>query len=466
MRKRTLVFKKNGQGIAKNQVESPTKNNNNNDSKDGRSKSKEQSSSRNKNTKLENVLILQGGGSLGAFGCGVFNALTDNNIKIDIVAGTSIGGINAAIIAGSKDEKHPEQALEQFWLELSEGFINLDKMTPSYLSSKPRFFEEIVLPFDHYYYNLPIYTSNKQGENYFSVPGSSSIIDAKEHAIKRKQLMSFYSSAVFGNEKMFQPRWNKENTLADPAHFAPQNWTYMYDLSPLIETLDNYIDYDKLKPGGNPDLRLILTAVNILTAEPLTFDSFKQQITPKHILATSAYPLYNFPWVEVDDGVYAWDGGLLSNTPLREVIDASPVNDKRICIVENYPKKVNVLPKNLPEVYHRARDIIFSDKTVHNVAMSKVISRYLEYIEELYKVLENNIDRINIDQKHLNLIRRKYKKYKQERGAEIKDIVYVTRDEPFPHMYENADFSPESINRSIKEGETKTNEILKERHSI
>ena len=430
MRKRAREIKKNGLEIAKNQVETLTKKNDNNDSKDGRGKSMAQSSSRNKNIKLENVLILQGGGSLGAFGCGVFKALTNNNIKTDIVAGTSIGGINAAIIAGSKDDKHPEQALEHFWLELSEGFINLDK----------------------------------QGENYFSVPSSSSITDAEEHAIKKKQLMSFYSSAVFGNAKMFQPRWNKENTLSDLAHFAPQNWTYMYDLSPLIKTLDKYIDYNKLKPGGNPDLRLILTAVNILTAEPLTFDSFEQQIKPKHILATSAYPLYNFPWVEVDNGVYAWDGGLLSNTPLREVIDASPVNDKRICIVENYPKKVNALPKNLPEVYHRARDIIFSDKTEHNVAMAKVISRYLVYIEELYKVLENNIDRINIDQKHLNQIRRKYKKYKQERGAEIKDIIYVTRDEPFPHMYENADFSPETIKGSIKEGETKTNEVLKERH--
>jgi NTE family protein len=66
---------------------------------------------------------------------------------------------------------------------------------------------------------------------------------------------------------------------------------------------------------------------------------------------------------------------LLSNTPLREVIDASPVNDKRIFLVENYPKNVDKLPKNLPEVYHRARDIMFSDKTEHNVAMSKVITR-------------------------------------------------------------------------------------------
>src|SRR6188472_3843566 len=70
---------------------------------------------------IENVLILQGGGSLGAFGCGVFKALANNNIKIDIVAGTSIGGLNAAIIAGSKEQDHPEKALEQFWLELAEG---------------------------------------------------------------------------------------------------------------------------------------------------------------------------------------------------------------------------------------------------------------------------------------------------------------------------------------------------------
>ena len=103
--------------------------------------------------------------------------------------------------------------------------------------------------------------------------------------------------------------------------------------------MEKYIDYDKLRTNGNPNSRLILTAVNILTAEPLTFDSFKEQITPKHILATSAYPLYNFRWIEVEDGVFAWDGGLLSNTPLREAIDASPVNDKRTFIVEKLSKK-------------------------------------------------------------------------------------------------------------------------------
>src|SRR5215813_11354034 len=94
---------------------------------------------------IENVLILQGGGSLGAFGCGVFKALANNNIKIDIVAGTSIGGLNATIIAGSKGD-HPERELEQFWLELAEGSSTNLKL-PDYptstvdYSSLPRFYQ-------------------------------------------------------------------------------------------------------------------------------------------------------------------------------------------------------------------------------------------------------------------------------------------------------------------------------------
>jgi len=81
--------------------------------------------------------------------------------------------------------------------------------------------------------------------------------------------------------------------------------------------------------------------------------------------------------------------------------------------------------------------------------------------DELYQLLESNIEKINVRPQQLKKIRRKYKKYKQERGAEIKDIIYITRDEPYPHMYENADFSPDTIKSSIKEGEAKTNELLK-----
>ncbi|MGI0012466.1 MAG: patatin-like phospholipase family protein [Nitrososphaera sp.] len=373
---------------------------------------------------IENVLILQGGGSLGAFGCGVFKALAKNNIKIDIIAGTSIGGVNASIIAGSKD-RHPEETLEQFWLELAETSINLDS------------------PFG----------ASLIGENLSGMTGNQS-------------MLSFYHSAAYGNSKLFVPRWNPEYMSKDPLYFKPAKWTYLYDHSRLAKTLEKYVDYDKLRPGGNPNARLIVSAVNVLTAEPLTFDSSRQQITPKHILATSGYPLYYLPWVEIEEGLYAWDGSLLSNTPLREVIDAAPVTDKRVFLVENYPKKIDRLPESLPEVIHRARDIVFSDKTMHNVQMSKVITYYLRFIEDLYRIVDKHADLSKVDKSELASIRKKYKRISEEHGAEIKSISHITRDEPTPHLYENADFSVNAIKNSIREGEVKTTDVIRNMKSL
>ncbi|MDW0236934.1 MAG: patatin-like phospholipase family protein [Nitrososphaeraceae archaeon] len=391
---------------------------------------------------IENVLILQGGGSLGAFGCGVFKALCQKGIKLDIVAGTSIGSVNAAIIAGGKNVTHPEQPLEEFWLELAENFVDLDSFTPfspylEQLAANSRYFSSISQQ------------SNNESERMIE-------------EYRNKAIKSFFSSAMFGNDKMFKARWRPEYAFTDPEYFQPAKWTYLYDLSPLAKTLERYIDYNKLKPDGNPNSRLIMTAVNVLTAEPLTFDSSRLKITPKHILASCGYPAYNFPWVEVEKGIYAWDGGLLSNTPLREVIDSSPVNDKEIFLVENYPKKINALPNNLAEVYHRTRDIIFCDKTLRTVAISKAITRYLRYIDELYQMIEDSTDMTKVDKGELEKIRRKYKKYKIDTGAEIKGVHYISRDEPVHSFYENADFSPKAIRDSIKQGELKTTQILDE----
>ena len=393
------------------------------------------------NSFIENVLIMQGGGSLGAFGCGVFKALRKNNIKLHILAGTSIGGVNAALIAGSKEEDRPELALEQFWLEIAENSVNLNFPMPEWLTEN----------------NAAITSSSA-----LAASNLSSQINT-QHDLQFKSLLSFYSSAIYGNDKMFVPRWRLEYSSKDPQYFTPWKWTYLYDHSPLLKTLEKYIDYSKIRPNtkfNSP--RLIITAVNVLTAEPLTFDSSEIQISPRHLLATSGYPLYSFPWVEVEKGVYAWDGSLLSNTPLREVIDASPVTDKQIFLVENYPKNIDKLPQNLSEVFHRARDIMFSDKTLHNVKMSKVITQYLSYIEELYQVFQENVDLAKLDKEVVAKIERKYKKIKEDHGAEIKSIHYITREEKHPHMYENADFSVKTIKESINDGELKTNEILKD----
>ena len=160
---------------------------------------------------IENVLVLQGGGSLGAFGCGVFKAFAEKNIKVDIIAGTSIGGVNAAIIAGSKNER-PEKALEEFWLELAENAVNL------------------VPPLYH-----PIGSNNGPG-NYYSQY-------YQQADVSLKHTLTFYSSAVYGNNIMFTPRWMPEYAMIDPQYFRPDMWTYIYDHSPLNSTLEKYVDY-------------------------------------------------------------------------------------------------------------------------------------------------------------------------------------------------------------------------------
>jgi NTE family protein len=104
------------------------------------------------------------------------------------------------------------------------------------------------------------------------------------HISEVKPVMSFYSSAIYGDSKIFVPRWSPEFTFTDAQYFTPNKWIYLYDHSPLVKTAEKYIDYNKLQPNGKANLHLIITAVNVLTAEPLIFDSTKQQITSKHIL--------------------------------------------------------------------------------------------------------------------------------------------------------------------------------------
>jgi len=180
---------------------------------------------------IENVLVLQGGGSLGAFGCGVFKALASSNIKIDIIAGTSIGGLNASIIAGSKEKDHPEKALEQFWLELAEGSS----------SGNPNFnFFPIMKPLssarEHLMSTIGTSTSSS----------SSADHSALTHISQLKSLISFYCAAIYGNKKVFIPRWRPEFAVTDPEYFVPHEWTYLYDHSPLVNNLEKYIDYNKL----------------------------------------------------------------------------------------------------------------------------------------------------------------------------------------------------------------------------
>lgn len=346
-----------------------------------RSESKEKS-------KEENVLILQGGGSLGAYECGVYKAIDKLKIPIDIVAGTSIGGINAAIIAANKSG-NPAKDLEEFWLSL--GHIS----TSPFLTERMRMI-------------------------------SSSIY-----------------SAMWGNSNAFSPLWFK------PSFEFFYNSPYLYDISPMKITLEKFVDYAKLKDPSRP--RLIVTSTDIQNGKPSIFDSKYDNFTSDHVLASAGYPFYGIAWTKVSNR-YLWDGTLLSNTPLREVIDASPTQDKRVIIANLFPNVQEEIPHNMMESWHRARDIIHTDKTDQAVRMSKIISRYLGIINKMHDLLISApLD--DEGKKKLAEIEPEFNKLACQRGAIIKEIVRVERKEDAHYLFEDADFSITTIKKLIRSGE-------------
>lgn len=398
---------------------------------------KEASSKRHEESRnIENVLVMQGGGSLGAFACGVFKALVRHKVQIDIVAGTSIGAVNAAIIVGSKSG-HPEKDLEDFWMEIGE--------------SSPG-----IIP------DLWVYGWDSRAKRYIPKTISSASANA----------------AFFGVPKMFIPRWQWWNTSKnfqgimgglEEQYCDPRNWTFMYDHSPLANTLEKYIDYNKLNLAATKEelpsvLRLIITAVDVMTARPLIFDNTLIKIKPEHILASSGYPIYGFPWVDLGSNIKAWDGSLLSNTPIREVLYVSPRNDKNIFIVENYPQRIDRLPSNFIEVVNRYKDILFCDKDIESIKNAKLVTRHIKLIEKLYDIFEQQKDHSILSKEEINDIQNEYKDLVENYGAEIKSVTRIIRSEiESPSILKNSDFSSRTIRELINQGDSNTEEKLERR---
>ena len=352
----------------------------------------------------ETVLVMQGGGSLGAYECGVHKSLSQKGIKFDIIAGTSIGAVNAAIIAASKSD-HPDRDLEDFWLEIAE------KVTAAIASDSAR------------------------------------------------AVMSSFYGGIYGNSKVFSP-WFLSPNLSIGRNIG--SWPpHLYDLAALKKTLEKYVDFSKLNSGKSP--RLILTCTDIKSSEAVIFDSNTTYIDADHIIACAGYPFYGIAWTE-KDGRFLWDGALLSNTPLREVIDSSPKRDKKVYIVNLFPHTQEDLPKNIVEIWHRARDIMHTDRTENNVRMSKVVSKYLLLMREMHDIISN----AQLDEElqgRFMKVEPEYHKLADERGAIIDEITRIERSEDVPFLFEDADFSLATIKKLIKQGEVDAEKALAQKNS-
>ena len=249
------------------------------------------------------ILVLQGGGALGAYQAGVFEALGSAYRDPNWVAGISIGAINAALIAGNRPERRVER-LREFW--------DLVTSTPGFpYASADTLHREWI---------------NEQSAN---------------------------QAMLFGVPGFFAPR-------LPPAPFQPAGTPgaiSYYDTAPLRRTLERLVDFDLLNAGRT---RLSVGAVNVRTGNFEYFDSAKQRLDVRHVMASGALPP-GFAPVEIDGEQY-WDGGLVSNTPLQYVLD-QPGERRRVVFQVDLFAAVGALPSNLAEVVEREKDIRYSSRT-------------------------------------------------------------------------------------------------------
>jgi len=245
------------------------------------------------------ALVLQGGGALGSYQAGVYEALADSQYLPDWVAGISIGAINAAIIAGNAPENRCER-LRKFW----EGVTAPSSLWPA-------------------------------------VSGAM---------LSGGRRSSSLNALMFGQPGFFLPRPATHWMLgATPTSY--------YDTSALKTTLERLVDFDRINAR---EVRFSVGAVNIRTGNFAYFDNETMAIRPEHVMASGALPP-GFPGVEID-GEHYWDGGLVSNTPLQYVLEYVPRRSRLTFQVDLFHARGRQ-PKDLEEVNEREKDIRYSSKT-------------------------------------------------------------------------------------------------------
>ena len=249
------------------------------------------------------ALVFQGGGALGSYQAGVYQALHEAGYRPGGVAGVSIGGINSAIIAGNRPERRLER-LREFWETVTSG--------PSWLW-------------------LP------EGDD----------------ARKAHNIWSSTMTMALGQPGFFSPM--PQNPWLSPR--GSRSATSFYDTAPLRETLLRLIDFDLLNNGG---VHYAAGAVNVASGNFVYFDNRWTTIEPEHVMASGALPPA-LPMVRIGTD-YFWDGGLVSNTPLQHVID-NPIGERPIVFQVDLFSASGSVPRDMPSVLGRQKDIQYSSRT-------------------------------------------------------------------------------------------------------
>jgi len=399
---------------------------------------------------VENVLILQAGGSLGAYECGVFKSLAKHNIWFDIVAGTSIGSVNASVIVDSLRNKLQNK---------KKGTENTNNSNGSTDKDKHAMLIETACKLEEYWLN----TTDNIVPNYVH--------------FKVRSYISAANTFTFGHPIGLNPIWfYPGNPLLNNALASP----YLYDTTQFKQTLRERINFENListQTHNNNNLqenyfsspRLILASTDIQKGEPVIFDTNAMDITAEHISACIAYPFYGLKWENIGKK-YLWDGSILGGSPLKAVMRSSPFKEKVVIDIDLFPRYQEKLPNNFAETWHRARDILFLDKSHPEIEESDNLREIYPLLEEMHDIITDNFD--NTQNKklkdRLKQMENKYNSIIDKRGKIIKELIKIKRNEgekSHHSLFEDWDFSIQTIKELIKQGEEDAESALQKREN-
>ena len=270
------------------------------------------------------VLVFQGGGALGAYQAGVYQALHESGIEPDWIIGTSIGAINASLIAGNEPDNRVER-LEEFWRRMRR-------------------------------------------KEFWGLSNWPGLVDTT----------SYWSTVLGGIPGFFEP-----NPLAFLGAHYPlgRDNAGFYSTAPLEKTLTDLVDFALVKRCMP---RLTVGAAHVRSSQMRYFDSRGTAISVRHVMASGALPPA-FPAVRIDGELY-WDGGILSNTPTEAIFDDNPRRNSLIFAVHMW-NPMGVEPETIWEVLHRQKDIQYSSRVANHIAKQRQVHKLRHVVSELVKFI-------------------------------------------------------------------------------
>ena len=340
------------------------------------------------------ALILQGGGALGAYQAGVYEALHEAGIEPDWITGVSIGAVNAAIIAGNSRARRLDR-LRAFWSRITERKIW------------------------HYTPDGDIFR-------------------------QMRNVASSFMTMSLGQPGFFKPHSVSPWLSAAGAKTA----TSYYDSSPLKETLDELVDFSLINERS---IRFAVGAVNVLSGNFIYFDNQTTEITPEHVMASGALPPA-LPMVKIGTDYY-WDGGIVSNTPLRHLLDTLDRINTLVIQVDLFSAR-GELPRDMEGVLGRHKDIMYSSRTRHN---TDTFRRMQYWKSALYQALKK-VPEDRLTEAEAKLL---------EELRELPDVTIIHliyQQKAYEGHAKDYDFSGTSMKEHWQSGYEDTRRTLRQRH--